>query len=582
MKPYIFPITLYDAAFFATIFIGLTFALLLWFTKRTNQRANRFLALALGVVALWIARILAIDISLSTYILNWSWLPLRFSLALGPLLYFYVLKVTRPDYQFRRNDLLHFSPLLLEAGASILETVESIKKGFPTYDTLIFHQLSPVLYLAAFISVIIYLGLSYRLIKRFYQRQQFNNANDRYRHELRWLHNLLTGFGLLWLLWIPIIAIGYIFHDHYAGTQALYLLLVSMTIWMAARAYLRPETGMATDTPPILKRLPPAELKQKGAWLKQAIKENRYYENPELTLSSLAEKLGLTAHELSRIINTALKKNFNDFINEYRVAEVVRKMQDPAYDRITLLGIGYDSGFSSNSTFHRIFKEMTGKSPAEYKKELPSYDLGYRLRFANLISFQDAAPTWSREKLNRNYMFKNYFKIAFRNLWRNKAFSVINIVGLSVGLACCMLIFLYTMDEVSYDRFNINAANIYHLAADMKSLDGQIHKGSSTGDMPGPNFKRQLPDILDFVRIQGASYTVRRGTEVFDQDALYVDSNFFSVFTFPVIHGNPKTALNDTHSIVLSEEIAEKYFGKQDAVGKTLDLKVDDKFQPFK
>jgi putative ABC transport system permease protein len=179
-------------------------------------------------------------------------------------------------------------------------------------------------------------------------------------------------------------------------------------------------------------------------------------------------------------------------------------------------------------------------------------------------------------------MIKNYFKTAFRNLWRNKGFSLINIVGLSVGLACCMLIFLYTMDEVSYDRFNVNAANIYHLAVDDKSPDGQVHKFSSTGDMPGPNFKRQLPEIQDFVRIQGGSYTVKRGNEVFDQEALYVDSNFFSVFTFPMVYGNSQSALNDPHSIVLSEEIAEKYFGKGNPVGKTLNLKVDDKFQPFR
>ncbi len=178
-------------------------------------------------------------------------------------------------------------------------------------------------------------------------------------------------------------------------------------------------------------------------------------------------------------------------------------------------------------------------------------------------------------------MIKNYFKTAFRNLWRNKGFSLINIVGLSVGLACCMLIFLYTMDEVSYDRFNVKAPNIYHLVVDDKSPDGQVRKFSSTGDMPGPNFKRQLPEIQDFVRIQGGSYTIKRGNEVFDQDALHVDSNFFSVFTFPMVYGKPQHALDDLHSVVLSEEVAEKYFGKENPVGKTLDLKVDDKFQPF-
>lgn len=182
-------------------------------------------------------------------------------------------------------------------------------------------------------------------------------------------------------------------------------------------------------------------------------------------------------------------------------------------------------------------------------------------------------------------MLRNYFITAFRNLWRNKAFSVINIVGLSVGLACCMLIFLYAMDEVSYDRFNVNAENIYHLVVDSKGTDGKVNKFSSTGDMPGPSFKRQLPEVQDFVRIQSSQYTVKKGTEVFDQEALLVDSNFFSVFTFPMLQGNPQTALNDPHSVVLSEEVAEKYFGKQNPIGKTLDLKVGDDniaFQPFK
>lgn len=178
-------------------------------------------------------------------------------------------------------------------------------------------------------------------------------------------------------------------------------------------------------------------------------------------------------------------------------------------------------------------------------------------------------------------MIRNYFKTAFRNLWRNKAFSVINIVGLSVGLACCMLIFLYTMDELSYDRFNEKKDSIYHLTATFKSPSGEIHKISSTGQVHGPGFKRQIPELQDFVRIEGTSFTIKKGDDVFDQDALYADDNFFSVFTFPFIQGNPRTALKDIHSVVLSEEVAEKYFGKRDAVGQVLDLKVNDKFQPF-
>jgi putative ABC transport system permease protein len=99
----------------------------------------------------------------------------------------------------------------------------------------------------------------------------------------------------------------------------------------------------------------------------------------------------LTTHELSRMINVVLKKSFNDFINEYRVAEVIRKMQNPANDHITLLGIALESGFNSQSTFTRIFKQMTGKSPVEYKNDLkkdcPSYNLGSDARFAAVISY---------------------------------------------------------------------------------------------------------------------------------------------------------------------------------------------------
>lgn len=178
-------------------------------------------------------------------------------------------------------------------------------------------------------------------------------------------------------------------------------------------------------------------------------------------------------------------------------------------------------------------------------------------------------------------MFTNYFKTAFRTLWRNKVFSLINIVGLSVGLACCMLIFLYAKDELSFDRFNENANRIYHLTADFKSPDGNVNKSSATGMMPGPNFKAQVPEIESFVRVGRENFTTRHANTVFDQEVLYADSNFFSFFTFPMLAGNPATALKDVHSVVLSEEVAEKYFGKQKALGNFLEIKVGETFQTF-
>jgi putative ABC transport system permease protein len=178
-------------------------------------------------------------------------------------------------------------------------------------------------------------------------------------------------------------------------------------------------------------------------------------------------------------------------------------------------------------------------------------------------------------------MFRNYFRTAVRNLWRNKAFSSIDILGLSVGLACCMLIFLYSKDEISYDRFLKNNKNIYRLTAILTSPDGNGNKIGSTGMVHGPNFARTIPEIAEFVRLQSATYNIKQGDEVFSQPALYADSNFFSVFSFPLLHGNPKTALNDIHSVVISEDLAEKYFGKKDVVGRILELYTGGKFEPF-
>jgi len=147
-------------------------------------------------------------------------------------------------------------------------------------------------------------------------------------------------------------------------------------------------------------------------------------------------------------------------------------------------------------------------------------------------------------------MFKNYFTIAVRNLWRNKIFSAINIFGLSVGLACCMLIFLYTKDEVSYDRFHQKKDQIYRITADVRDDKGNgVMKGVKTGLIHGLSFKQNIPEIEDFVRVEAANYVVRKGKEIFYQQALFVDDNFFSVFSFPLISGDPKKVLSGMNSI---------------------------------
>ena len=178
-------------------------------------------------------------------------------------------------------------------------------------------------------------------------------------------------------------------------------------------------------------------------------------------------------------------------------------------------------------------------------------------------------------------MFKNYFKIALRNLQRNKVFSFINIVGLALGLACAMLIILYVKDEVSYDRFHKEEKNIYRITSIM-NFGGQEHKDGNTGYLQGPRFTQNVPGIESFVRVQSGTEDVKMGTEIESRDLLYVDSSFLSVFTFPLISGDSKTCLTEPHSIVLTEDAAKKQFGNNDAIGKIVMLKEDSTFIPYK
>ena len=178
-------------------------------------------------------------------------------------------------------------------------------------------------------------------------------------------------------------------------------------------------------------------------------------------------------------------------------------------------------------------------------------------------------------------MFKNYLKSTWRNLVRNKIYALINIAGLSIGLACAMLIILYVKDEVSYDRFHANVGNIYRIVTQgIAKNGGKGRKDPNTGYLQGPRFAENIPEIKSFVRVQSGERNIKTGTEVRDQELLYVDSVFFDMFSFPLIGGNRHTCLKDPSSVVISEEAAKKQFGTTDAIGKIIMMKDDSVFVP--
>lgn len=178
-------------------------------------------------------------------------------------------------------------------------------------------------------------------------------------------------------------------------------------------------------------------------------------------------------------------------------------------------------------------------------------------------------------------MLLNYLKTAFRNLWRNKSFSAINIVGLAIGLSACLLLFMYISHELSYDDFQQKADRLVRVTMEY-SMDGRIAKIPVTGTKVAPEFGRQFPEIESGVRMINRDGVVLRGNQQFSEKRIvFADSAFFKLFSFPLIKGNPQTALVGPNVVVLSESRAQKYFGSENPVGKTLRINTGGSFRDY-
>jgi putative ABC transport system permease protein len=170
-------------------------------------------------------------------------------------------------------------------------------------------------------------------------------------------------------------------------------------------------------------------------------------------------------------------------------------------------------------------------------------------------------------------MFKNYLKIALRNILGRKGYSFINISGLAVGIAVCIFILLWVQDEMSYNRFHKDINHLY-LAATLH--DHGTEKGISGGAPPavGPALKKEYPEILNATRYTPpwAEFLVRCGDKSFTEGIGFADPEFYEMFSFPFIQGNPQSPYESTYSLVMTEKMATKYFGHEPAVGKILTL----------
>ncbi|MFC1726157.1 ABC transporter permease [candidate division KSB1 bacterium] len=224
---------------------------------------------------------------------------------------------------------------------------------------------------------------------------------------------------------------------------------------------------------------------------------------------------------------------------------------------------------------HKHPEEMIGDYEEQYNQIASAKGkflarLWYRLQIiAAIPAFVNNSIFWSF------IMFRNYLKIMSRNIRKQKLFSIINITGFSAGLACSLMIMLWVQDELSYDKFHENAGDIYRIAARIETPEGEVHLMQKTPSALRTYLKENFPEVdeTSFFLVVQKGWLVTYKNRVFtDSRVAWADPAFFKIFDFPFIRGDIKTSLDDIYSILFTEDMAEKFFGDENPVGKTVKI----------
>lgn len=350
-----------------SLVIGILLGMLLIFLKRANQKANRFLGIVPLILVFWQCWVLATTNTAFLYYDFLDWIPFSNLLALGPSLYFYAKKSTHPSIRLNIKDLIHFIPLGIEWLVYFKFRPQGALESFQTYTWA-----SPRFFIQV-IAVLSIGGYSYAALRSI--RKQYREKKLIPERNLKMPTCFILVFAVLWFLWIPYALINTFFFNYYISDYDFYPLHTAIwlvTLWMGSKMLLQPEVVLVQKNlkKEKSKKTPSKQLLEQAHWLNEKMKSDAYYLNPDLTLQSLAKDLNIHANTISQIINEGLDKGFSDFVNEHRIHSVIKKLNDPNYSHITVLGMAYESGFNSKTTFNRAFKKLTGKTPMAFKQHL--------------------------------------------------------------------------------------------------------------------------------------------------------------------------------------------------------------------
>ena len=356
-------------------------AILFYSSKRISS--NRWLAAFILLIAYCSLGTVIFNSSIpNTHPFIYVIMP-QLRLALGPLLYFYTLSLLCGDNSVKGRHYLHFSILLFEMGPQMafvfhmsgLLSIQGVSSWYlPFEKQVITFESGNLSGVPFFFSFIIYSALSYKLLYNSNPNQEVSEYKIK---DIEWLNNLVHVIFCLVAIWAFTIILSFLPLPQLTGwiKYTMTVLAIAFAYWLGMTAYIRQSSMSEID---VLEYNKPrgkiyfseVEAQMYRQRLIDVMETKLLYLNPTLKLDNLANELSVSEKSLSNLLNQHVGKNFNDFVNEYRVQEVKKKLADPAFSNFKIAAIAYDCGFNSLATFQRCFKQFSAITPSQYQNNL--------------------------------------------------------------------------------------------------------------------------------------------------------------------------------------------------------------------
>lgn len=373
--------SLFDLLLILGIIQGIITSILLFKSKK-NRQSNRFLALGLLSFCLLSTKPLLHTQSLweTQY---FGYFPNALELAVAPLLFFYVKALFTPDFQFKKKYYWHFVPFFISQTYSFIVyfsvfQIEESSIRQSIANSLFFDEVKQLDEYILLLATIVYLYRIFKSLKN-YKNWLDDTTSDTQLPNFKWLKDLLyllVFIGLLLLIG-RVLQILSLFKTYnvswFSGYfwKFLNLYIAFLIYYLGLRAYLQPHYSFPKNEAKTKKTIatPNPQNAEKYQEIERVMKEDKVFLNTQLNLQELANHLNLPQREVSQIINQYFQMNFRDFINHYRVEEVKSKLNDSDYSNMSILGIATECGFSSETSFYRLFKKHVGMTPKKFLEQ---------------------------------------------------------------------------------------------------------------------------------------------------------------------------------------------------------------------